>query len=282
VQALGLFQRYLLTEHQCLLPNQITEEQICAWFAALPLMPTAVGTSRSPGTVASYARSARAFCQWLVRYQYLSATPFAQLHLPAVENRVSHPLEPDEWEQLLLACHPPMKTGVIANQAAARNRAILWVLFETGMHVTEVCRLRLGDVDREQGMLRVQGKGGAVRWLTLGHEGRRYLLAYLDHSRLKEAKHFKQGGPNSEPLFLSETGRPLTKGAIALIFSRLRERVEVRRKNISASLLRESFAVRYVQTGGDLDALLDLLGLKEIPSFTRSVIRSNEIGKDQR
>jgi hypothetical protein len=123
-QALGLFQRYLLIEHQCTLLDQITEMQVGSWFAALPLMPTAIGTHRSPGTVASYARSARAFCQWLVRHQYLPATPFAHLDLPRMENHVPRLLEPEEWEQLLLACHPPMETGVIANQAAARNRAI--------------------------------------------------------------------------------------------------------------------------------------------------------------
>jgi hypothetical protein len=166
-QALGLFQRYLLTKHQCVLLSQITEVQVRGWFAALPLMPTATGALRSPSTVESYARSARAFCQWLVRHRYLPVTPFAHLPLPPVENRLLPPLEPEEWEQLLLACHPPKETGAFANQAAARNRAILWVLFDTGMHATEVCELRLLDVDREQGMLRVQGKGGALRWLTL-------------------------------------------------------------------------------------------------------------------
>jgi site-specific recombinase XerD len=60
---------------------------------------------------------------------------------------------------------------VIADLAAARNRAILWVLFDTGMYTTEVCELCLGDVDREQGMVRVRGKGGATRWLILGYEG---------------------------------------------------------------------------------------------------------------
>src|SRR6266700_3212372 len=77
-QALGLFQRYLLTERQCVLLGQITEVQVRGWFAALPQMPTTTGALRSPSTVESYARSARAFCQWLVRHRYLQVTPFAQ------------------------------------------------------------------------------------------------------------------------------------------------------------------------------------------------------------
>jgi site-specific recombinase XerD len=252
------------------------------WFAALPLMDTASRVPRSPNTVKSYARSARAFCCWLVRHRYRSATPFVDLPLPAAENGVPHPLEPEEWEHLLLACHPPRETGVIADLAAARNRAILWVLFETGMYTTEACELCLGDVDREQGMVRVRGKGGATRWVTLGHEGRRHLLAYLDHFRLKEATHFKQESANAEPLFLSETGRPLTKSAIGLLFGRLRERVGVSTKTICASLLRKNFAVRYLQTGGDLCTLWELLGQKESGSFECYSRRIHEEVDNQR
>jgi site-specific recombinase XerD len=270
-QALGLFQRYLLAEHQCVSLSQITEEFVRGWFAALSQTPTATGALRSPGTVASYARSARAFCQWLVRHRYLQATPFAHLSLPPRENRSLHSLEPEEWEQVLLACHAPKETGVIANRAAARNRAILWILFETGMHVTEICQLRLEDVDREHGALRVQGTGLKARWLTLGHEGWSHLVAYLEEYRLKEGVRLEQRGTRSEPLFLSETGRPLTKSAVALVFNRLRKRAGVSRKNIRASLMRESFAVRYLQTGGDRQTLLELLGQQKSAIIACSV-----------
>jgi site-specific recombinase XerD len=270
-QALGLFMHYLLTEHQCILLDQITEMQIRGWFVTLPHLPTATGALRSPSTVESYARSARAFCQWLVRHRYLRATPFADLLLPSVANSLPHLLEPEEWEQLLLACHPPRETGELADQAAARNRALLWVLSDTGMHATEACRLRLGDVDREQGIVGVQGKEEAVRWLTLGHEGRRALLAYLDGYRLKQVMHSKQGGANAEPLFLSETGHPLTKGAIGLLFGRLRERVAGQEKNRCVSLLRKNFAARYLQTGGDQHALLELLGQQKCVVITCAV-----------
>ncbi len=173
-----------------------------------------------------------------------------------------HSLEPEEWEQVLRASHAPKKTGMIANRAAARNRTILWILFETGMHVTEVCRLRLEDVDREHGTLRVQGTGSKARWLTLGHEGWSHLVAYLEEYCLKEEACFEQRGASSEPLFLSETGRPLTKSAVALVFNRLRKRAGVSRKNIRASLVRESFAVRVIYRG-DRQTLLELLGQQQ-------------------
>lgn len=266
-QALRLFQHYLLTEHQCVLLGLLTEAQVRGWLAFLPQMPTATGHSRLPSTVESYARSARAFCQWVVHHRYLSVTPFAHLPLPQMENRLLRPLEPGEWEQLLLACRPPKETGVLAERATARNRAILWVLFDTGMRATEVCALRLGDVDREQGILSVRGKGATVRRLTLGHEGLRHLLAYLDDYRLGEAVCRER--TEEEYLFLSEAGRPFTKSGITLLFDRLRQRAGITRKGVGPALLRENFAMRYLQTGGDLCTLWDLLGQKKSTSFQR-------------
>ena len=274
--ALGLFQHFLLTEHQCVLLGQLTEAQGRGWLAWLPQMPTATGALRSPSTVESYARSARAFCQWLVRHQYLQATPFAHLPLPEKGTRVLHLPEAEEWEHLLLACHPLKETGVLADRAAARNRAILWVLFDTGMRASEVCGLRLGDVDREQGILLVRGKGSKARWLMLGHEGLRHLLAYLDDYRLGAAACGERAGGSSDHLFLSETGRPLTKSGIALLFDRLRKRAGITRKGVGPSLLRESFAVRYLQAGGDLGTLWELLGQKESASFKHSLRLSDE------
>ncbi|GHO96466.1 hypothetical protein KSF_065140 [Reticulibacter mediterranei] len=150
---------------------------------------------------------------------------------------------------------------MLAEQATARNRAILWVLFDTGMRATEICALRLGDVDLEQGIVSVQEKGATVRRLTLGHEGLRHLLAYLDNYRLGAAV----GGERTDEdsLFLSEADRPLTKSRITLLFDRLKQRAGITRKGVGPALLRESFAMRYLQTGGDLDALWELLGQKE-------------------
>ena len=148
------------------------------------------------------------------------------------------------------------------------------------MHATEICGLRLGDVDREQGMLKVQGKGAAVRWLTLGHQGRRHLLAYLELYRLKVPRQVEYGDANAEPLFLTETGRPLTKGAIGCLFGRLRERVELPGKTLRVSLVRKHFAVRYLQTGGDLDTLQELLGQQESLSWQQARRRRDEVTDD--
>jgi len=275
--ALGLFQHYLLSEHQCLLLRQITEAQVRGWLAFLPHMPTTRGPLRQISTVESYARSARAFCQWLVRHRYLQATPFARLVLPRLETCEFHPLAPEEWERLLLACRSARKIDMLAERATARNRAILWLLFDTGMRVSEACGLRLSDVDPEQGILLIRVKGAKTRRLTLGHGGLGHLRVYLDTYRLGARACVEQRGASEDPLFLSERGRPLTKNGVVLLFGRLRKRAGILRRGVNPSLLRESFALRYLQTGGEPLILQELLGYADQATSTRYLRLSAQV-----
>jgi hypothetical protein len=157
--ALGLFQHYLLSECHLTLLSHITETEIQGWVAFLGQHPTTRGNLRTMGTIASYLRSARAFCQWVVRHTSLESTPFAHLPLLKAEPPLLQPLESEEWERLLLACRPPGETDLRGERAMARNQAILWVLADTGMRVSEICGLRLLDVDQEGGILTVKEKG---------------------------------------------------------------------------------------------------------------------------
>jgi integrase/recombinase XerD len=113
-----------------------------------------------------------------------------------------------------------------------------------------------------------------VRRLTLGREGLRHLLAYLDDYRLGAAVCEEQ--TDEDHLFLSEAGCPLSKSGMALLFGRLRKRAGITRKGVGPVLVRESFAMRYLQTGGDLDALWALLGQKESGSFRHYLQMSDE------
>jgi site-specific recombinase XerD len=260
--ALHLFQQYLREECQCVGVDQITETEVLGWITFLHEKPTARGTFRSTGTLQSYARSVRAFCQWLVCRRYLSRTPFMRRLLPQVGPPLLHLLEPAEWGRLLQACQPGEGSAVSAEQAA-RNRALLWVLAETGTRACEVCGLRLGDVDRERGLLRVKGKDARWRWVPLGAEGLHHLLGYVDGFCLQRARQEKRKRVGEEPLFVAETGRALTENSLALMFGRLRQRAGITRKGVNPTLLRESFAVRYLQEGGDVFTLRERLGQEE-------------------
>jgi integrase/recombinase XerD len=239
--------------------------------------PTSRGALRATGTLASYLRSARAFCQWCVHHTFLEGTPFAHLPLLKGEPSILQLLEPEEWEGLLVACRPPGETAVLTERATARNRAILWVLAETGMRASELCGLQLEGVDREQGLLTVRGKGSKPRQLPLGQDGLHALLSYLERYRPEQGACVERGEACEEPLFLSEAGRRLTDNGITLLFGRLRKRAGITRKDVGASLLRDTFAMQYLQAGGDRFLLWELLGQEESAAVKRSLRRSEEV-----
>lgn len=80
--ALGHFQAYVQTEGHLLLIQQISEATISRWLASLAQTPTAKGTPRSASTIETYARSVRAFCQWLVEQGMLSCSPLSEHAFP--------------------------------------------------------------------------------------------------------------------------------------------------------------------------------------------------------
>jgi site-specific recombinase XerD len=228
----------------------------------LRVTPTAAGTRLAASTITSYARSARAFCHWLVRQGYLERTPFVKGTVPKAGSHPIQLIEPEECERLLQACGP---AGELMDHVTARNQALLWLFLETGLLVSEVCALRLSDVDREHGLLRVQGKGAKERQIPLRENWLRHLLRYLDQHRLKNAA----DQAKEAPLFLSETRQPLTPNAITLLFLRLTTRAGMTGKGISPSRLRDTCAVRFLQAGGTLRALQEHLGFEEAVSVKR-------------
>ncbi len=183
--ALGLFQQYLVDKRHLHLLCQITEAQVRGWVAFLGTTPSTKDTTRSAGTIVTYARSARAFCHWAVRNGYLESLPIVRGTMPKARRKLIHVIEPEEFERLLLACRAAGERDASGERAAARNRSILWVLLDTGMRVGELCGLRLSDVDRERQALRVRGTGGNERWLGLSSNGWDQMLSYLERYRPK-------------------------------------------------------------------------------------------------
>ena len=93
----------------------------------------------------------------------------------------------------------------------ARNRAVLWMLLDTGMRAEELCRIRFADLDRRRGTVYIMGKGAKERKLLLGQRGYHYLSSYLDHWRGEPEQ-------DNEPLILTDSGSPLTYQTIQQLF----------------------------------------------------------------
>lgn len=174
------------------------------------------------------------------------------------------PLEEGQWRRLLNACQLPGESRILPEWAPARNQALLWVLYDTGMKVSEVCALRLRDIDVEGGTLLVRSQQFMSRHLVLGKEALQVVRMYIERYRHGGSRVEVQHVEGSDvPLFLSETGKALTKNGVMLLFRRLRRRAGLTRERIGPTQIRDSFALRYLQAGGDAFTLRDLLGYQE-------------------
>lgn len=273
--ALGFLRTYLEEEQGITLVTEVTAPAISGWFAHLRKTPGARGQGRSERTVQTYARSARAFFHWLVRRGVLTDNPFAQVAFPKVGKPLIQTISEEEFARLLRACAPPHQEGPSAERAAARNRAILWVLYDTGIRVSELINLRLADVDRKHGLITVRGKGAKHRRIALGQNCWRHLLSYLDRHRPDEQELAEWGRPGEDHVLLSETRQPLTKNSMTLLFARLRKRAGITGKRVSPHIFRHTFALRYLVLGNDPFSLQELLGHEEM-STVKQYMRMND------
>jgi integrase/recombinase XerD len=280
--ALGLLQTFLADERAIAHVEDIDATDISAWFASMRKAPGKHGRPRSERTIQTYARSVRAFFHWLVRREIIGRNPFDRVVFPKVGRPLIQTIEPEEFEQLLLACAPPNESGHMADRAAVRNRAILWLLYDTGIRVSELCGLRLGDFDRRHGVITVRGKGSKERRIALGSNCLRNLLYYLDRHRPGEEELAEWGSVGEDHLFLAETRTPLTKHGVEMLFSRIRKRAGITDKRISPHILRRTFAVRYLVLGDDPFSLQELLGHEDMTTVKNYMHMNDTTIQDQK
>jgi len=280
--SLGLMQTYLEQERAITLVGEIDAPDISGWFAHMRKAPGQHGKIRSERTIQTYARSARAFFHWLVRRETIERNPFDRVTFPKVGKPLIQTITAEEFEQLLLACTPPNETGPIAQRASVRNRAIFWLLYDTGIRVSELCGLRVNDFDRKHGVITVKGKGSKERRIALGNNCIRNVLYYLDRHRPDEEELGEWGSSGEDHLFLAETRTPLTKNGVEMLFKRVRERAGIVDRRMSPHILRHTFAIRYLISGGDPFSLQELLGHEDLETVKMYMRMNDEMIQGQK
>ncbi len=253
-------QEYLLTGCHLLLASQMTESIICNWLASLAQTPTTRGFQRSASTTQTYARSARAFCGWLVEQGALSCSPMSERAFPRISVPLPHVVSSATFEQLVRAGFSHRTKVHRAKRLATRDQALIWVLFDTGITVSEACALRVADLDPQTGLLRVRGKGGKERQMALGSTCLSHLRAYLRQMDQTTRSGLASRHAGGDPLFGSQGKQPLTKNGVTMVFARFRKRAGISETTITPQILRHSFALRYLQAGGNPQGLQELLG----------------------
>lgn len=205
----------------------------------------------SAKTIARDLAAIRTFFQFLIQEEILEVNPAEEMESPKVDQKLPEILTLREVEQLLE--QPDLRTPL-----GIRDRAMLEVLYATGMRVSELIQLPANHVNLESGYVVVYGKGSKERMVPLGNEAIKWVNLYLQSARERLSK-----GKESQFLFINRSGNGMSRQRFwkSLKAYGLRARL---RKRISPHLLRHSFASHLLERGADLRSLQMMLGHADI------------------
>lgn len=196
--------------------------------------------------------SIRAFHQFLHRERWTEADPSFHLESPKQERRLPKAMSMEDAERLLAA--PSTK-----EPAGLRDKAMLEVLYATGMRVTELVSLDTGDLNTGMGFVRCFGKGAKERIVPLGRHAIDTVNLYLEHARHKLMKH----GRAEQALFLNHLGSRLTRQGFWKIIKKHASAAGIT-ASVTPHTLRHSFATHLLENGADLRAVQEMLGHADI------------------
>jgi integrase/recombinase XerD len=205
------------------------------------------GEGARPRTTARLLSSLRRFYRYLVREGERSDDPSARIDAPRLGRPLPKSLTEADVEALLAAPNVELTLGL-------RDRAMLEVLYATGLRVSELVALTLMQIHLDQGVVRVIGKGSKERLVPLGDEAIRWLERYM-----KQARPDLAAGRPSDAIFITRRGGPMTRQ----MFWHLIKRHAVQggiKKPLSPHTLRHAFATHLLNHGADLRVVQLLLG----------------------
>ena len=211
-------------------------------------------SQRSAGISArSVARSLaaiRGLFRFLVAERHLKTDPTENLENPKLWSTLPKSLHSTEVEALLKA--PDVSTA-----EGLRDRAMLELLYATGLRVSELIKVRLDEMVMDAGFLRTMGKGSKERIVPFGDTARDAILDYIDKGRAEFNKY------NDPHLFLSLRGRPMTRQSFWMKVSKYARLAGIK-SHISPHVLRHSFATHLLENGADLRSVQMMLGHADI------------------
>jgi integrase/recombinase XerD len=222
-----------------------TSTDIESWFAALH-------AQSKPSTANRRLATLRRYYLWAIRHQRVSGDPCLQLTAARQPLRIPKTLSEAQVEALLK--QPPVHTP-----RGLRDRAMLEVLYATGLRVSELVNIGVLEVSLSDGVLRVvQGKGGKDRLVPLGAEAAHWISSYM-----KEARPVLLGPRTSAAMFVTARGAPMTRQSFWLLIKKYAVLAGVRAP-LSPHVLRHAFATHLLNHGADLRVVQMLLGHADI------------------
>ena len=234
--------------------EQATAEHLREWLSELR------AKGNKPATVNTRYRGAYAFYKWLLQEGELQNNPLDRIAPPSVPETVQPYYTVEEIQMVLKSLRSRRAKGA----DAARVRAIVLTLFDTGLRASELCGLQVEDADWESQTVIVRHtKGGDHRVVSVGTAATRSLLAYL-----------RVRGHNSPWLTATLDGDRLTRNALKLTLRRAFEAAGIEFKGIHA--FRRASGIEYLKQGGPAEDLRVLMGWKS-PEMVRRYVKAAEV-----
>ena len=211
-------------------------------------------TGKSKATVNRKLASIRAFYRYLQNQGFVAQNPTEGIKSPKISRKEISYLSIAEVEHLLEMPDDSIK--------GLRDRAMLEVLYATGIRVSEIIELKVSDANLTMGFVKCNGNHGRARIVPMGKPARRALKAYLDKSRPELVKDQPEDGPDS-PLFVNYMGEIFTRQGFWKILKQYGKDAGLEDK-LTPQTLRNSFAMHMVQNGIDMKSLQELMGHEDI------------------
>lgn len=234
-----------LTSIQLTDVNQVTQQMIVDLLLHLETL------GKSENTRIHLVTSLRKFFQYLMAMDYITVNPMQDIQLPKKQAHLPAVLSVADVELILATPKTTTPLGI-------RNRAMLEIMYATGLRVSEIVNLKITDLHFELGLLQTVGKGGKERVIPIGDMAMGWVANYYNNVRPTQLK-----DTTSAYLFLNDHGSQLTRQGIWKIIKQIVGEAGIT-KDVSPHTLRHSFATHILENGADLRIVQELLGHSNI------------------
>jgi integrase/recombinase XerD len=233
-------------------PRAVGEATVSEYVGYLGRLPIDEDGGRlAPASIARGLVAVRSFHRFCASEGLLDSDPSEQVGAPRVPQGIPKALDEPEIDAIL-------HSVVGDDPRAQRDRAILEVLYATGVRISELVGLDLGDIDLDDGMARVLGKGDKERVVPMGRAARSELRRYCADGRLA-LRSARVARRDADAVFLNARGGRLTRQGCWQLVHRAGERAGLG-EQLSPHVLRHSFATHMLDHGADIRVVQELLG----------------------
>ncbi|MBP1695804.1 MAG: xerC [Deltaproteobacteria bacterium] len=211
-------------------------------------------------SIARKISTLRSFFKYLIREQIIPSNPAKSVSSPKVEKTLPTTLTVDEAFRLMESPKGiPEKSSEVSKQNGVRDRAILELLYSSGLRVSELVGLSLNQLDSDLGIVRVMGKGRKERIVPVGGKAIDALKSYLEG---------RGGSAGENPVFINSSGGRLTARTVGRLVKKYTRHSGIFRK-VSPHSLRHTFATHLLDAGADIREIQEMLGHSSLSTTQR-------------